>query len=459
MFDAAHAARRFGYGLSPVVGPPDSLAAMLGSIGRTDPVEARFPLPDYRHMQGLMVRRRRFMFYARKVSGKLAVQDAKDRANAIKDQIRAEHARWFVQVLLRRTKGRSGVRERLLAFWADHFTAFGGGGLLPLAAPIYAEEAVRPHLTGRFGDMLVACVTHPLMLRYLDQGSSIGPNSPAARGANGKRGLNENLAREVIELHTLGVNAGYDQNDVRELAKLFTGMSNTLDFGFRFRARRAEPGAETILGVTYADDGGMDAITEALYNLARHPATARHIATKLVTHFVADDPPAKLVAAVEDTFLTSDGDLMACYSTLFEHPEAWHAAPRNMRPPVEFVTASIRALDPPETALQALDRKAIKQMFLRPLAKMGQDWMHPAGPDGFEEADAAWITPQGIAARVEWAMHVPARLLDALPKQDAFLQTALGDASPAAVRFAASAAENRAVAVGLILSAPAFQRR
>lgn len=458
-FDAQLAERRFGYGMSPEVPPPATLSALLGGIGTADPAEARYPLPTYRYMQSMMVKQRRFTFYAKRVGDKAAAQDASDRAKAIRAQLRGDHARWFVQVLLRCTKGQSGLRERLVAFWADHFTAFGGGGTLPLAGVLYAEETVRPHLTGQMGDMLVACVTHPMMLRYLDQGGSIGPNSRVARRKDAKRGLNENLAREVMELHTLGVDAGYDQRDVRELAKLFTGMSNTLDFGFRYRAGRAEPGAETVLGVTYADGGGMDAIKAALQDLARHPATAAHIARKLVRHFVADDPPKALIKDVEATYLSSDGNLMACYETLFAHPLSWQSDADNIRTPVEYLTAATRALNPPDAKLAELSRRDIARIYFQPLRLMGQKWMRPRGPDGFDEADQAWVTPTGISARLEWAMNAPARLLDDLPPHDTFLLQTLGqDVSPA-LRFAVSAAENRRVAIGLILSAPAFQRR
>lgn len=457
-FDAELAARRFGYGLSPRVPPPATLAAMLDGVGQVDPVEPRTALPPFSHMQDAMAERRRFAYFAQNSGNAEAAADAMARALRVRDRLRADHMEWYLRTQVRRCYSASGFRERLLAFWGDHFTAFGGGGLMPLAGPIYLNEAVRPHLAGRFGDMLFACVTHPLMLFYLDQTASFGPNSRAARLSLRPRGLNENLAREVIELHTLGVEGGYSQEDVQGLAALFTGMGLTRDFSFRYRAARSEPGEKVVLGRRY-DAGGMDVVRAALDDLARHPDTARHIARKLAVHFIADDPPEDTVQAIAAAYRESDGDLTACYAAMLEQPSAWAPLGRNMRPPEEFISTALRALAPAPAVFDALELPARRSLFFRPLLEMGQPWLRPRGPDGFDEADRTWVTPPGMAARLEWAMNAPARLLAALPDPAEFARMALGDAVSAKLEFAVGAAESRAVGIGLVLSAPAFQRR
>ena len=458
-FDPQIAARRFGYGLSPVKPAPTSVDQMLDGIAGPDLAAQAFPLPPFRHMQDAMVLRRRFVRFARLGKGTEEGQKAQRRAQEIKEQVERDQDQWFAATMLRRIKGDAGFLERLVAFWADHFTAFGGGGVLPKGAALYVEAAVRPNVSGRFADLLIACITHPLMIHYLDQFASAGPMSRAATLGLGRRGLNENLAREVLELHTLGVDGPYSQTDVRELARVFAGLGLTRDFGFKFRPAMAEPGEKQVLGVTYRDPPGPQAVQRVLQDIARHPATARHIARKLAVHFLTDDPPLAVITAIESAYRESDGALMACYEALLRHPAAWEARATNIRPPVEFMSTALRALDPPGSALTSLSRRQMRNLFYRPLKVMGQPWLHPAGPDGFAEEDAVWITPQGMAARLEWAMTAPAHLLKDLPDPGSFAETALGSPVPERVAFAARAAETRSDAVGLILTAPAFQRR
>ena len=459
-FDPHLAERRFGYGRSPVVAPPGDVGEMLAGLTAADVAAQAHPLPDFARVQEAMVLRRRFQSYARKQGDTPEGQAARERADDVLRSLREDHGRWFARILLRRMTTRSALRERLVAFWADHFTAQGRNPILRAAAPIYVEEAVRPHIAGRFSDLLMACVTHPLMLHYLDQSTSAGPNSRLARRLPERRlGLNENLAREVLELHTLGADAAYTQRDVQELAKLLTGLSSTRNNGFKFRPGLTEPGQEIVLGRRYGDDGGIATIRAVMEDLATHPATARHIARKLAVHFLADDPPEAVVTAIEARFNATGGDLGACVATLLERPEAWALPCRNIRPPEEFMSAALRALAPPVQVLDTLGLDDIRRLFFQPLRVMGQPWLEPPGPDGFEESDGAWVTPQGIAARLEWAVTGPARLMEALPDPRVFVTTALGPDAPETVAFAAGAAEERAVAIGLVLASPAFQRR
>jgi uncharacterized protein (DUF1800 family) len=453
------AEQRFGYGRSTNVAAPADAREMLSLLAGTDFAQQQYPIPTYRDLQDALVLRRRFDSYARKNPETTEGKDARKKSQEILRNMRQEQGKWFAQLQLRRITGQQGFRERLVAFWADHFTALGKNGLLRVATPLYIEEAVRPNINGTFGALLISCVTHPLMLHYLDQNTSVGPNSRAAQRRARLRGLNENLAREVLELHTLGVDAPYVQADVRELAKLFTGLAATRSYGFKFRGNMAEPGEETVLGKTYGHKASLASIREVLQDLARHPATAAHIARKLAVHFVSDTPPEDLVRDITAAYLRSDGTLSACYAALLEHPLAWTTPVTNIRPPDEYVSSAMRALGVKRETLQGLKYSAVRDFFFQPLRLMGQSWMSPTGPDGFAEDDGAWVTPQGISARLEWAMNTPARLVQELPDPREFVREILGDDAPHAVVFAAKAAEDRRVAIGLVLASPAFQRR
>lgn len=458
-FTPTLAERRFGYGLSASRAPVGSVDAMLEGVAGPDGMQQAYPLPNFRALQDKLVLRRRFRGYARKNPDTEEGKEADAKQQQIYRETRDDWTRWFLQIQRRRIATSHAFRERLVAFWADHFTAVGKGGMLRFGATAYMEDAVRPHVNGSFVDMLTACVMHPLMLEYLDQNTSAGPGSIMVRRRPRMRGLNENLAREVLELHTLGVDGPYTQTDVRELAELFTGLSRARDYGFVFRRNMAEPGPEMVLGKSYGQGASLLYIKEALHDLAVHPATAAHIARKLAVHFVSDTPPQPLVDHIAQAYRQSDGGLMACYAALLEHPMAWGLPAQNMRPPQEFMSAALRAFGLESLTLDALMPGQVRQVFFGPLALMGQPWERPVGADGWAEADAAWVTPQGIAARLEWAVHAPPKLLEDLPDPRAFVDVALGDAVREEVRFAADAAENRPEAIGLILASPAFQRR
>jgi uncharacterized protein (DUF1800 family) len=319
------------------------------------------------------------------------------------------------------------------------------------------EEAIRPHVAGRFADMLRAVTTHPMMLDYLDQSRSVGPNSDAARRRD--TGLNENLARELLELHTLGVDGPYDQRDVRELAELLTGLAADPDRGTVWRPDAAEPGAETVLGVTFSAEADLATVHAALDMLAAHPATARHLGRKIARHFVADDPDPALVEALAATFAATGGDLLAVTATLLDHPAAWAGGPGKVKPPFAFLASALRAFAVPEATIRQTDPQEAQRLFLGPLALMGQPWETPPGPNGWPEEAAAWVAPQFVAARIDWAMTRPRRLIAELPDPRAFVAAALGPLAPEAVIFAAGAAEDRATGIGIVLASPAFQRR
>lgn len=458
-FDPVLADIRFGCGLSPVIAPPQSVAKMLATLDAPDVIAAQQPIETFEVFLGRMQERQRLAKIRRADRGSPEAMAARKAARRLNQIARIDHHAWLGRHLARRVWTTAPLRERLAFFWADHFTATGKAGVIRRASSPYLESAIRPNVAGKFEDLLIAAVTHPLMLHYLDQHSSMGPNSARAQKGGKGRGLNENLAREVLELHTLGVDGPYTQTDVRELAELFTGMTLSFNVGFKFRKDFAEPGAETVLGQSYG--GGpvhVRDIHAVLRDLARHPATARHLARKLAVHFVSDTPDAALIDALEARYMDTGGDLRAVYDALLSHPAAWDTARPNVKPPFDFISSALRALAVPPEAITDLDEKPIHQRIVRPMVLMGHTWEKPDGPDGLPEEDDNWITPQALAARLQWAVAVPQTFQKRLPDPRDFVGVALGGRETPAVRFAAEAAESRGDGVGLVLASPAFQR-
>jgi uncharacterized protein (DUF1800 family) len=303
----------------------------------------------------------------------------------------------------------AGFVERLVLFWSNHFAVSVDKGPVQVLAGAMEREAIRPHVLGRFADLLKAVEQHPAMLLFLDNEQSIGPDSRVGQSAH--KGLNENLARETLELHTLGVDGGYTQADVTAFARVLTGWSWGPPGGdeagageFVFYPPRHEPGPVTIMGRSYAQSGVAQG-EAVLDDLAVHPATARHIATKLVVHFVSDDPPPAAVARVEAAFRESGGDLAHVARALFASPEAWAPKPVKLRSPYDFVLAAARAQP---TFLQ--DRNGLFRAF----AALGERPWAPPSPKGFEDTTAAWLAPHSFKERLEWASlmcvrHPPAQ--------------------------------------------------
>ncbi|MBL8839339.1 MAG: DUF1800 domain-containing protein [Alphaproteobacteria bacterium] len=351
-----------------------------------------------------------------------------------------------------RTQIESGtpVIERLVAFWSNHFTVSVQRPIcLGLAGP-FEQEAIRPHVTGRFRDMLLAVARHPAMLTYLDNAQSVGPGSRA--GTRMGRGLNENLAREIMELHTLGVNGGYTQTDVRELAKILTGWSlgrpgENGAGGFLFRPVIHEPGEKTLLGVRYAEAGEREGIA-ALTALARHQATAMHVATKFARHLVADRPPAAAVDRLARVFRDSDGDLGALARAVAALPETWAQPAPKVKTPAEFVVAALRA-----TGFAGESRTLVAAQAL-----LGQPPLAAPSPAGWPDVAGQWIGPESVMRRAEWAMALAQRLgqrAQPMALYDATIGPLAGDATRAAIERAGSLAESLA----LLFASPEFQRR
>jgi len=337
-------------------------------------------------------------------------------------------------------------RERLVWFWTNHFAvSLRRGECAPVAAA-FVEEAIRPHVTGHFETMLLAVMRHPAMLLYLDNATSIGPDSEA--GLRSHRGLNENLARECMELHTVSPLAGYTQADVTAFANVLTGWSIDLKAdppGFRYRPAAHEPGTQTVLQQRFPPDeaGGV----AALRFLAGHPATHRFLATKLVRHFVADDPPPDAVRRIEATLRDTQGNLGAASAALVGLDAAWQPGAK-LRTPLDYMVASVRTLDLPSDQMPNM---------LGILGGLGQPlWTAPA-PNGWPDRAADWSSPEAMLRRIDWASGFAGRIgtRDVADIAD----TALGPLLRAETREAVHRAGSRRDAMTLLLTSPEFQRR
>ena len=344
--------------------------------------------------------------------------------------------------------------ERLVWFWSNHFTV---SALNPAAITFvgaFEREAIRPNITGKFEDLLLASTRHPAMLLYLDNAQSIGPDSIAGKFVG--KGLNENLGRELMELHTLGVDGGYTQADVIALAKILTGWSIDRDggpsTGFRYYPARHEPGDIVLRGKTYS--GGEEAGVAALKDLARDPATARHVATKFAVQFIADDPPPASVARLEKTFNRTGGDLKALSEAVVDDPAAWKPGSGKMRSPVEYTTAAMRMLAWPQGGDEDKQVKGV----MAATRMMGEFPMAAPSPKGWPDNSDAWSGPDALLNRIQWAKELGNRMpqtLDAMAAAEAGLGPLLRPDTRAAMKSCATAGE----AMALLVSSPEFQRR
>jgi uncharacterized protein (DUF1800 family) len=375
----------------------------------------------------------------------------------LRDGLRALYLEDVSARLAAQLDTRAGFHERLVQFWSNHFTVSGTRPQVLGFVGAFEQEAIRPYVLGRFADLLRAAALHPAMLLYLDNAKSVGANSEL--GARRDKGLNENLARELMELHSLGVDGGYTQEDVRALANILTGWTVIRPgAGERFMKGEPgstvfvpalhEPGSKILLGRSYPDSGADEA-DQAITDLARHPATARFIATKLARHFVADAPPAALVTALEQTYLQTDGDLATVYGVLIERPEAWEAAPGKMRAPNDWVIALLRGFG---TTIALPGERIVAA-----LKTLGQQPFFAPSPAGWPDQDAAWLSPEALMARVDFARASAMRAgdIDPLRFMDDVAGRNVGDATMFQLRNAASKPEGLALA----LLAPEFLRR
>ncbi len=346
--------------------------------------------------------------------------------------------------------GDAPVQERLTQFWSNHFTVSGQRPFVRGFTGAFEREAIRPHVNGRFADMLLAVTSHPTMLLYLDNAQSIGPNSRVGRRRD--KGLNENLGRELLELHTLGVDGGYTQADVEALARILTGWSigqlrDPQPGAFMFRPYIHEPGPKTLLGRVYRENGVEEGVA-ALRDLAAHPATARHVATQLARHFIADTPPVDAVERIAKVFRDTAGDLHQVTLAVVREEAAWSQPFAKIRTPTELVIAAYRVMGtapPPQQAFQML-KNLDQPPFFAP------------SPAGWPDVAAQWISPETVLRRAEWCQVFSQRLPDE-PDPLAAMQTAFGEALPEDVQQAVRRAPSRRAGLALLVASAQFQRR
>jgi uncharacterized protein (DUF1800 family) len=495
---AALALHRFGFGpagdaiAAMAADPQGALLADLErpaalAIGLPSSAEAARALSEYRAQttaeQKLLQRAKKTadnaannasLFDCAKPGAPCVAPDASNVANTANTPMPADHKPLPLpqQLLQKEAKARfdvavtadTGFAERLVWFWSNHFCV--SEAKVQMQAGPFEREAIRPHALGHFVDLLQAVESHPAMLRYLDNIQSMGANSIA--GINRDKGLNENLAREILELHTLGVRSGYTQTDVTSFAKVITGWTwvNPDDPGhggeFIFNPRLHEPGAKTVLGKSYPD-GGVEQGRAVLADLARHPATAQHIAQKLARHFVADEPPPALVAKLAKTFIDTDGNLKEVAKTLVTADESWAPQRQKLKAPAQWVTAMVRLAPAqwegfpdlgPQAALPGDVQRAITPVLAAQVA-LGEPLWKPPAPNGWPDTEAAWI--DGIPRRLDIANAFGNRLG---PKTDprALLDQNLGPLASAETRQTVARAESRAQAWALLVMAPEFLR-
>jgi uncharacterized protein (DUF1800 family) len=365
--------------------------------------------------------------------------------------------------LLRAVYSQRQLYEVMVDFWSNHFNIFAAKGANRWLMTSYDRDTIRPHALGKFRDLLLATAQSPAMLFYLDNWLSVSPNSLAARRPANvrRRGINENYAREIMELHTLGVDGGYSQADVHEIARCFTGWTLRRPRGdaeFVFEPRLHDQAAKTVLGVRIPAGGGMDDGVKVIDLLARHPATAKFVATKLARRFVADDPPASLVENAAAAFRRSDGDIRTVILTIIDAPELFSPAAyrAKVKKPLEFVASALR--------VTAADTRVTPQL-LRYLGRMGEPLFLAQPPTGYPDVAASWISPDMLLTRMNFATELVANRVagarvptEALSDAQAFIRLIAPDSLDPATRAALSEMAGPD-ALAILLAGPEFQRR
>ena len=381
--------------------------------------------------------------------------------------------------LIRATESRRQLQEQLVDFWFNHFNVSADKGAVRWMVSPYEREAIRPKIFGSFRNLLGAVAHHPAMLFYLDNWASTREGFSGPK--RGRLGLNENYARELLELHTLGVDGGYTQEDVREVARCFTGWGirkPNEDGSFEFHPMAHDRGSKRVLGTEIPAGGRMEDGERVLDLLAVHPSTARFIARKLAQKFVMDSPPPALVERVAQVFLRTGGDLTATYRALFESPEFWSDAARGskVKTPLEFTVSAVRALG---------GTTAGDVPMVQALNRMGQPLYRAQPPTGWAEVSQPWVNPGALVARIDFGLklaagrltgtEVPLPPVEGPPEQvvdrtaRAILHRRLGEQTRATVLAALGASEvmpdgerrriDGAKLVGLLLGAPEFQNQ
>ena len=453
--EASIAVTRFGLGARPgeITGARHDPRGLL--LAQITPAGASQPQPG---IPGSGERLREVRAYQQQ--RKLARRDGDPKSDTVKmaaQRLRDEAGADFLARVRLAATTDAGFSERWALFWANHFTVSAVKAETASLVGPFEQEVIRPHLFGRFEDMLAASSAHPAMLLYLDQAQSVGPTSLLAqRVARSGRtpGLNENLAREILELHTVGVGAGYSQADVTEFARAMTGWSiGRPDHpeepqGFMFRPFAHEPGARTIMGRRYPEDGQAQAHA-VLADLASSPHTARHLAGKIGRHFVSDNPPASLTDRLAQAYLSSHGRLDVVAGALVRSPETWASAPTKFKTPYEFLVSSWRAADTLPDVVAPIAHI---------MTAMGQKPFSAPSPKGWPDEAAAWCAPDALVKRMAWSEAFAAQTVGQRDPT-VLAQNALGARLTPLAAATVARAETRPEGLSILLMSPEFQRR
>jgi uncharacterized protein (DUF1800 family) len=456
---------RFGLGAVPYETLPSDLRGwMANQLRRFDPAPALLGSRAARMEQVARMLPARAVNNQVQRQGSQVEQEAALASNRDLAQVsRTSHAEAITARVLAAAASPTPFAERLVHFWSNHFAVSVAKVRVSAFVADFEFSAIRPNVMGSFHDLLRAAALHPAMLQYLDQNVSVGPNSPMARRSRRDLGFNENLGRELLELHTMGADGGYAQTDVTELALALTGWAvagtgggalvREIDWtpgAAGFLSAAHEPGARTVLGRRYAEDGQGQADT-ILGDLARNPSTARHIATKLARHFIADDPPAAAITRLQLAFQDSEGDLPTVYGALIAEPEVWQSDRSKIRTPWDWLVASVRAMG-------AERAPALRGNLPGLLNQMGQPVWQVNSPAGWGDTALDWAGSGALMTRVEIASLLARRSSD-VGDPVALSRDVLGDTLHPTTRDALTSVDDRQVQLALLLASPEFQRR
>lgn len=468
--ETAIAMNRFGLGALPDAAPlANPRRWLIDQMAKFDPRPAPIAALPPRSELIAAIKDLRSEKRERKAAKEDGADSTEQQSNSYRKAVRDQYVAAVDARLAVALGSRQDFAERLVHFWANHFAISIDKIVTVGLAGNFEFDAIRPHIFGRFADLLKAASWHPAMLLYLDQAQSIGPNSMLAQRIGARRnreiGLNENLAREILELHTLGDRTAYSQADVTEFARAMTGLTvgglgerrlqrvlgtDTKPGEGIFVDALHEPGKRTIVGRSYAQNGAK-ALDSILSDLAIHPATARHIATKLVRHFVADDPPSSLVRKLEADFLRTGGDLASLYRILIEAPESWANTGTKFKTPWEWTVSALRAL-----GVESMPGR--EQAAVALFNQMGQPIWKPGSPKGYGDIAADWAGPAGLMRRVETAGRFAKLSANRVDARKLALTILPGALSPMTAEHIARA-ESPEQGLALLLVSPEFLRR
>lgn len=494
---ATMASIRFGYGFRPGQTPPASVEEML------DQLDAGIAQPPLFPENGIAARRQEIAEFRARYKNlqskkkTLPPDDYHSEQKLIRKAITDVGLSDKRDRLIQASESSLGFFERLSTFWVDHFSvSTAKTAIMQVVVPLYEADAIRPNMGSNFRNLLQSAILHPAMVIYLDQDKSTGPHSKKAEEKK-KGGLNENLGRELIELHTMGAGSGYGQTDVRNAAYVLTGLRISADCNsVTFDEGYSEPGKHKVLdGVYGGDRRSIDDIVAMLDDLANRPETARYICRKLVVHFVSDDPPTPIIDAMTTAWSSTDGDLKSVYKAMLDHPDSWKNEGAKAKQPFDFIVSALRALDVPVQALmqgpETGENNAGKQdmvdvgdmaggadmaspadgkarnskkkqnagtIAMQSIRKLGQPVWQPSSPAGWNEAFEVWVSAGQLTERIAFVRRLAALFKsDADPRQ--FLNAALADAARDDTIRVVERAPSKQSGVMLALASPEFNRR